>query len=110
MKILVLLEKIGNYGKETSSSLNEGMVYFGRIVHIGIDRNGLYYGHIGNGVDDDVFFHSTKNPNVDFKNMLFKNVSYKMEKDNRKGNLVAVNISIMPELKRKVIVVKKNCT
>jgi hypothetical protein len=53
----LLLKQIGNYGKEISSSLNEGMVYFGKIVHIGIDRNGLYYGHIGNGVDDDVFFH-----------------------------------------------------
>jgi hypothetical protein len=104
----LLLDQIGNYGKEQESTSNEGVVYFGKIIHIGIDRNGLYYGHIGNGVDDDVFFHSTRNPNIDFKSMLHKNVSYKMEKDNRKGNLVAVNISIMPDLIRRVVVVRKN--
>jgi hypothetical protein len=54
--------------------------------------------------------YSKKNPNIDFENMLFKNVSYKVEKDNRMGNLVAVNITIMPDIKRKVIVVKKNST
>jgi hypothetical protein len=103
----LLLKTIGNYDNEAATSREEDVIYFGKIVHIGIDRHGLYYGHIGNGVDEDVFFHSSRNPNIDFKNMLYKNVSYKVEKDRRSGNMVAKDITVLPDMRRRVVVVVK---
>jgi hypothetical protein len=73
--------------------------YFGKIVHIGFDKNGKTYGHISNDSATDIFFHSAKSPDVDFASKKYCKVSYEIDKNPVLGNDVAVSIKILSEPK-----------
>ncbi|MDR0665159.1 MAG: hypothetical protein LBF86_06525 [Helicobacteraceae bacterium] len=48
-------------------------------------------------MQQDIFFHSDKSPNVDFKEKQYFEVSFETEQDIVRGNTVAVNIKILSD-------------
>jgi hypothetical protein len=71
--------------------------FFGKIMHLGIDRNGQTYGFISRQSLPDIFFHSDKSPGVDFSGKRYFRVSYEIERDSMSGSTVAVNIGILSD-------------
>jgi hypothetical protein len=99
----ILLEKIR---KDKASAIPiENTRRYGKIVHIGLDRNGLVYGFIrSTSSTEDIFFHSRQSPNVDFFDKKYFNISYDAEKNPVQGSNIAVNIKILsdsnPEIRK----------
>lgn len=65
----------------------------GAVIYIGTDKNNMKYGFISKE-PYDIFFHVNKNKNLDFDNLLWKDVLYDIEKygDNKE---VAINVKII---------------
>jgi hypothetical protein len=92
----LLLEKIRK--DKVSSAPEENTRRYGRIIHIGLDRNGLVYGFIRSAsFPDNIFFHSNQSPDVDFFDKKYFNVSYDIEKHPAHGSNNAVNIKILSD-------------
>jgi len=100
----LLLEKIGS--KQELAPRKEDKFHFGKIVHIGKDKNGLYYGYISDGTNEDIFFHAKRSIDFNFEGKLFANVSYKIE-GNPRGEAVAVELKQVPVSPKKVVIVKR---
>jgi hypothetical protein len=103
----LLLSKLQS-GKNADNRIKENTRYFGKIIHIGIDRNGKIYGHISRQSQPDMFFHSDRSPNVDFKEKQYFEVSYETEKDTVRGNTVAINIEILSDSIQQKIMEREN--
>jgi hypothetical protein len=92
----LLISKL-HEGKNIVNNVEVNSRSFGRIIHIGVDRNGMQYGFIRRQSQPDIFFHSNKSPEIDFKDKKYFEVSYKIEKDIMRGDPVAVDIIILSD-------------
>lgn len=68
--------------------------YRGTVIKISIDRHKHYYGFISKQ-PNNIFFHSADNRDIDFPNMLNKDVVYEIEKDPVNNMERAINIQIV---------------
>jgi hypothetical protein len=104
---ILLFSKLQKGGTVVTNK-TENTRSFGKIVHIGVDRNGKIYGHISRQSQSDIFFHSDKSPKVDFKGKEYFEVSYETEKDGVRGNTVAINIEILSDFIQQKIMNQEN--
>lgn len=76
-----------------SSDVNE-VPYRGKVIKVAVDKYGHYYGFISKP-PQNVFFHSKDNKDVDFVNLIDKNVLYETTEDQVFGNGKAINIKVI---------------
>jgi len=71
------------------------LIPIGKILNVGVDRYGHYYGFISKN-PTDIFFHSSRNPDLDFKLLEGKNVTYEvLPAQNEWQREQAINVKVV---------------